>query len=50
MLNDPELKPDIEEHMIEINEYILLWLYKTIFSNKIQSKKEYEVYCKIQSL
>ena len=24
MLNDPELKPDIEEHMTEINEYILL--------------------------
>lgn len=37
--------------MAEIIDHIMLRLYKHIFSqNKIQSKKEYEIYSKINSL
>jgi hypothetical protein len=37
--------------MADIIDYIMLRLYKQIYTqNKIQSKDEYEVYTKIQSL
>ena len=50
-MEDEILFQNIDDHMAEIIDYIMLRLYKQIFSqNKIQSKKEYEVYSKIQSL
>lgn len=51
LLEDEILVHNIDEHMAEIIDFIMLRLYKSIFSqNKMQSKKEYEVYSKIQSL
>lgn len=37
ILDDDILSRDVDEHMTEIAEYISLRLYKTIYSNKIQS-------------
>lgn len=48
MLADEYLSKDLEEHMIEINDYIMIRVYKLIFSNKVQSKEEYEIYSKIE--
>jgi Vacuolar sorting protein 9 (VPS9) domain len=51
LLKDEILSHNVDEHMAEIIDFIMLRLYKQIFSqNKIQSKKEYEVYNKITSL
>lgn len=47
MEQDEILSKDIDEHLNEINEYIMIRLNKSIFSNKIQSKHEYEIYCKM---
>lgn len=44
---DEILSRDVDEHMTEIADYITLRLYRTIFSNKIQSQKEYELFTKI---
>jgi hypothetical protein len=44
---DDILSRDVDEHMTEIADFITLRLYKTIFSNKVQSQHEYEVYSKI---
>ena len=48
---DSVLSKNIDDHLTEIIDYIMLKLYKVIFSNnKMQSGKEYEVYCKIGNL
>jgi hypothetical protein len=37
LLQDEFFSKDVDEHLSEINDYVILKLYKTIFSNKIQS-------------
>ena len=50
-MEDEILSQNVDEHMGEIIDFIMLRLYKSIFSlNKIQSTKELEVYNKIYSL
>lgn len=49
-MEDEILSRDVDEHMIEIAEYVILRLYKVIFSNKIQSPYEAEVFNKVMSL
>ena len=51
LMEDEILSQNVDEHMGEIIDFIMLRLYKSIFSlNKIQSTKELEVYNKIYSL
>ena len=45
--DDPDLDQDLDEHIIHINDYILLRLFKQIFSFKDQSSREREVSYKI---
>jgi hypothetical protein len=48
---DEVLSQNIDENMSEIIDYIILRLYKQIFTNnKILSKQGQEVYGKIESL
>jgi hypothetical protein len=49
--DDEVLSQNIDENMSEIIDYIILRLYKQIFTlNKILSKQGYEIYSKIESL
>jgi hypothetical protein len=51
IMDDEILQRDADEHMTEIADFIALRLYKSVFhQNKVQSQREYEVYCKIQNL
>jgi hypothetical protein len=47
---DEILKRDIEEHMQEISDFIMLRLYKYVYASKTPSPKELEFFTKIQNL
>jgi len=50
MEEDPYLNEDLDLHMNAINNYVFFQLKKEFFASKIPSKKEYELYIKMQEI